>query len=332
MDQHHSRLVLALGMLLVLAGNRGALPATAQEATPAASPAALGPVEFVGEIGGDPFGGFGEVAVAPDGTVWVVGDPNTIHIFDLSGVLRESWGTPGAGPGQFDFSSYGGAVGFDGEGNVYVLESGNLRVEKFDRDRNLVLAWGSFGTGDGQFVGPTDIAVAPDGTVYVADTERRDVQKFAPDGTFLTKVSPTGPAGGFDGVARIGIDPHGNLYVPDVTRVHKFAPDGTLLLTFGSEGTGDGQFLAPIDAAADAAGTVYVSDAATNRVQAFDAEGRFLAGWGGEGTASGQFREPDALALDGAGNIYVLDFGNQRVQKFRLLPPLAPTEIGTPTP
>jgi DNA-binding beta-propeller fold protein YncE len=257
--------------------------------------------------------------------VWAIGD-NEIHIFNPSGTLVETWGTPGAEPGQFDFTAYGGAVGFGSEGNIYVMESGNLRLEKFDLDRNLVLSWGAFGTGDGQFVGPTDIAVAPDGSVYVADTERRDVQKFAPDGTFLTAVSPTGPDGEFEGIARIGVDPHGNLYVPDpdAGRVYKFAPDGTLLLTFGSEGTGDGQFLAPIDAAADATGTVYVSDAVNNRIQAFDAEGRFLAAWGEKGTEPGQFVEPDAIALDGEGHLYVADIGNGRVQKFRLLPPLAP--------
>jgi outer membrane protein assembly factor BamB len=326
-------IVYAIGGSAIPAGGAtpGASPTVVtgiQEATPTASPGAAAPVEFVWEVGGEQFEQPADVAVSPDGSVWVVDQrANHIQLFEPSGALLETWGGPGTGESQFRFGDYG-AVSFDGDGNLYVLDTDNHRVQKFDPDRNFVTAWGRFGTADGEFIAGSDIAVAPDGTVYVIDVERRDVQTFTSDGTFL--FSFDGPSVtvkfGAD-LARIGVDADGNLYVPNGSVVHKFAPDGTLRLTVGSEGGGDGQLGVAIDAAANAAGHLFVSDAATNRIQVFDENGHFLAAWGGEGTEPGQFDGPDALSMDADGNIYVLDFNNKRIQKFRLLPPLATTAV-----
>lgn len=88
------------------------------------------------------------------------------------------------------------------------------------------------------------------------------------------------------------------------------------LFSWGTGGSGDGQFLTCIDAAVDAAGNVYVTDYQGQRVQVFSSDGTFLFKWGSYGQGPGQFYNPTGIALDAAGNVYVVEQGNDRVQKF----------------
>ncbi|RMH34632.1 MAG: 6-bladed beta-propeller [Nitrospirae bacterium] len=127
-----------------------------------------------------------------DGTVYVVDMGNhRIQKFDTStNVLPQllaKWGGGiGAGhasspqaqePGQFR-SPWGIAV--DDAGDVYVADTGNQRIQKFDRDGNFITQWGGFGNGDGQFNFPYGIAVDSRGTVYVADSGNMRIQQFIP--------------------------------------------------------------------------------------------------------------------------------------------------------
>jgi DNA-binding beta-propeller fold protein YncE len=91
---------------------------------------------------------------------------------------------------------------------------------------------------------------------------------------------------------------------------------GIFLSTWGSSGSGSGQFNQPTDVATDGSGNVYVADAGNDRIQKFDARGTFLSTWGSHGSANGQFNQPTGVATDGSGNFYVADFTNNRVQKF----------------
>ena len=93
------------------------------------------------------------------------------------GVFVNKWGTKGTGAGQF------GApldVAVASDGNVYVTEMYNFRIQKFTSAGVFVNKWGTKGTGAGQFEGAGGIAVAPDGSVYVADTQNDRIQKFLP--------------------------------------------------------------------------------------------------------------------------------------------------------
>ena len=78
-------------------------------------------------------------------------------------------------------------VAVDSSGNVYVADTNNNRIQKFDSSGTFITKWGSSGTGDGQFEYPTGIAVDSSGNVYVADTDNHRIQKFDSNGTFLTK-------------------------------------------------------------------------------------------------------------------------------------------------
>ena len=123
--------------------------------------------------------------------------------------------------------------------------------------------------------------------------------------------------GKFSFPQNIALDELGNVYVTDLgnKRVQKFTNDGTFLKTWGSSGTGPGQFQSP--AGIDVFnGTVYVVDNQQNRVQQFDLNGNFISSWGGQGDAPGQFFLPNGIAVSETGSVYVVDTGNQRIQKF----------------
>jgi len=91
---------------------------------------------------------------------------------------------------------------------------------------------------------------------------------------------------------------------------------GTFLTTWGSSGTGNGQFNGPGGIAVDGSGNVFVADNGNNRIQKFDNAGTFLTTWGSFGIGNGQFFGPQGVAVDGSGNVFVAEFGNNRIQKF----------------
>jgi DNA-binding beta-propeller fold protein YncE len=85
---------------------------------------------------------------------------------------------------------------------------------------------------------------------------------------------------------------------------------------WGSEGTGDGQFLRPHDVNFDSKGKVYVTDRDRNDIQMFTQNGTFITKWGSEGEKPGQFKIPYSIEIDSSDNIFVVDRGNDRIQKF----------------
>jgi len=90
----------------------------------------------------------------------------------------------------------------------------------------------------------------------------------------------------------------------------------TLVTTWGSAGSGPGQFNGPQGLAIDPAGNVYVADSDNNRIQKFTSNGNYLNKWGIAASGPGQFNSPSDVAIDSAGNIYVADTSNHRIQKF----------------
>jgi hypothetical protein len=86
--------------------------------------------------------------------------------------------------------------------------------------------------------------------------------------------------------------------------------------TWGSYGTGTGQFEDPVGVAVDTSKNVDVADNGNARIQAFSSSGTFITTWGSYGTGNGQFHEPLGIAVDASGNIYVADTENNRIQFF----------------
>ncbi len=217
--------------------------------------------------------------------------------------------------GNVPFYSPQGIIS-DSAGNIYVEDSGNGRVVKFDPSGNPILKFGSSGTGPGQLSIPTGIVLDSAGNIYVADSNNNRVEVFDSAGTYLFQIG-TGASGNGDydivDPRGIAIDSVGNIYVSEVgnNRIHKFNYRGAYISQFGSYGTGVGQFLGPMGMVIDSADNLYVVDYKNSRVQKFNSSGRWLADIG-----SGYLQGPMGVALDSAGNIYVAGGKNPNIVYF----------------
>jgi uncharacterized protein (TIGR03663 family) len=186
---------------------------------------------------------------------------------------------------------------------------------------------GGPGLEPGRFQRPRGIAVAPDGSLYVADTENHRIQHLAPDGSILGawgSFSGNDPAlaveGSFNEPWGISVGPEGHVYVADTWnhRIQKFNAQGEFVMQWGFFGQAETPiaFWGPRDVLVDQQGRVLVSDTGNKRIVVFDAQGNYLSQFGSQGFGPGQFDEPVGLASDSQGNLYVADTWNQRIQVF----------------
>ena len=108
------------------------------------------------------------------------------------------------------------------------------------------------------------------------------------------------------------------VYVVDTMahRITMWSPDGTRLATFGSRGTGAGEFNYPTHIARDRRGQLYVTDTMNARIQTFDASGGFLRTFGKAGDGPGDLDKPKGVAVDRDGHIYVAEALADTVQIF----------------
>jgi len=134
-------------------------------------------------------------------------------------------GLSGIGDGQLDFPQ---SLAVDAEGDVYVADGGNSRIEKFDSHGTFLTTWGEFGTAAGEIKDPLGgIVVDAAGNVYVSEFSNHRIQKFDSNGIFLTKWGTVGPADGqFVRPYGVAADASGYIYVGDQgnQRIQKFGP------------------------------------------------------------------------------------------------------------
>jgi tripartite motif-containing protein 71 len=323
---------LAVGLLIL---NSLLCPAAVLAGEATATPAAAAPeFEFLwASRGGDePFESPYGMAVDAEGNLWVAdGFRGRFQILAPDGSFLETWGETGSGEGQFDFeTTFGGApagygdIAFDTQGNFYVVDTGNQRIQAFTPNRAFVRSWGRKGRGEGEFISPSGIAVGPDGTVYVSDESRADVQRFDRNGRFLGTIGSFGDGDGqFVIPSAVTVDPDGDVWVTDWSKhqVQRFSPTGELLAVWGIPGSGEGQLSSPNDIAVDAAGRVFIWDDRNFRIQVFTGDGRFLTRFGGIGDEPGQFKSGAGLTLGPDATLYVGDMGRNDVQAFRIVTP-----------
>jgi hypothetical protein len=189
---------------------------------------------------------------------------------------------------------------------------------------NFLSTLASIGSNDGQVLTPRGIATDSAGNVFVADQNDR-VQKFNSSGVFQFKFA-TGGSGTGAVVAAFGVavdNASGNIYVTDGFTertsgiVQKFNSSGAFVTAWGTQGSGNSQFIAGAGGVAvDSAGNVYVADLGNHRVQKFSSSGTFIMSWGSVGSGNGQFSGPSGVAIDASDNVYVADTGSNRIQKF----------------
>lgn len=231
------------------------------------------------------------------------------------------WGGKGNASGQL---LYPRGIKVDKSGDVYVADSGNNRIRIFAPDGTLLASDFNTGSMFSQFFWPNDVALAPDGDIYVCQISgTANVKKFDKDRNYLSDVGASGSkTGQYQTPYAIDTDPDGSLYVLDNSfgqaGVLKYDSGGNFLTKWGTYGVNDGQFAAPDGIAVGSSGRVYVSDTLNNRVQVFDLNGKLLNIFGSYGSGDGQFIKPKGIAVSAGGNVFVADSDNTRVQVFDL--------------
>ena len=167
---------------------------------------------------------------------------------------------------------------------------------------------GGKGVGKGKFDSPTGIAVDGSGNILVADTGNGRIEKFSPNGTFVTSI------GQFEAPNGLSIDHAGNIYVAEIGskhRIQKLGPDGTFIAKWAPGLYGPRKIaIGPDD-------SIYVVDSGGNRIVKFSPDGQVLASWGSEGAGDGQFKGLSSVAVDPTTRkVYVADTLNRRIQVF----------------
>jgi tripartite motif-containing protein 71 len=270
------------------------------------------------------FGPIGALATDAAGDVYVVDSShNRIEKFDPGGGFITAWGHRGGELGEFNFGSSqdytrppGGGIAVAGP-YVYVADSGNNRIERFDLEGGEPMQWGSYGSGPGQFAYPRGVA-ANEAEVIVSDDNHR-VQRFDAAGDYQASAGSygTGP-GQFGFPYGVALDAAGDVYVADDInhRVVKLDAQLAFAGAWGGLGSKPGQLAFPRALASDPAGDTYVANTANDRIEVFDPRGDYLRTFGVSARGPGQLTAPRGLATDPTGRLLVSDTDGNRIELF----------------
>ncbi len=223
--------------------------------------------------------------------------------------------------GRILYPGYGGRRKTTGSGGVIDTVAGEIRNACPDTCPALELGMDR----------PYGITLAPDGSVYIADTFNSRVRKVTPDGMAET-IAPTES---FSRPQDVALDAQGNLYIADSNRyrIVRVAPDGSVEDFAGTGVQGfsgdngpaiDAQLNKPVGMAVGPDGSLYVSDLNNNRIRRITPDGiiRTIAGTGpagfnGDGgpAVDTQLFNPFGIDVGPDGSIYFADTGNGRVRR-----------------
>jgi DNA-binding beta-propeller fold protein YncE len=225
------------------------------------------------------------VAFAPDGTVWVSDRNNDVlrHL-SANGDFITAVGSSSAGSraAQAVTLNKPHGVAVQSDGRVLVADTGSSHVLRLAPGGGMLASWPSprapaqattaGGRSLGAFREPLDVAAAPGGGVYVADTGNRRVEELDANGRLVASWGGAGSAvGRFESPSGIAVDSAGDVFVGDsvLDRIQEFTAHGALLAAWGRRGSEVGELGEPTGMTVDCHGDLLVADTGNNRVQLF---------------------------------------------------------------
>lgn len=259
-------------------------------------------------------------AFAPDGSIYIAdsGNSKIVHL-SADGTVLNNWGsrTPDkqTPPAVSTFNEPWG-IAVDSKGNVYVTDTWNHRVQKFDANGKFLLQWGTGGLSSESatnFWGPRGIMIGSNGDVYVTDTGNRRVAVFDTQGKIQFAFETSADAQLNEPVGIVeGKDQH--VYVADTwnNRVAVFDLKGKYLSSFKVQAWDSTSVNNKPFIAVDGEGRVYVTDPEGARVIVFDNTGNALAAFG-QSSTSGELKLPTGIQVSDKGELWVVDAGNNRL-------------------
>jgi DNA-binding beta-propeller fold protein YncE len=172
-------------------------------------------------------------------------------------------GGQGAALGQLDQPR---AAALDRQGNLYVADTNNKRVVKFNPAGEPVASWGDF-------VEPLGLVVDSGDRIVVLDSEPGWLRRYTADGQLIEEFG--GPDAKFYHPRGLAIDAVDNLYIADTGggRVVKYNDKGEQVAVIGQRGSGPGQLTEPTGVAVDPMGAVWVADTATSKMVRYGPDG-----------------------------------------------------------
>jgi DNA-binding beta-propeller fold protein YncE len=204
----------------------------------------------------------------------------------------------------------------DAAGNVWVTDFALHQVIKFSPDGVPLLTLGvrgRRGRDATHFSGPTDVAFAPNGDVYISDGYGNSrIARFTASGQFIGEWGSWGKGPGqFKIPHSLAIDANGRVYVADRTnkRIQVFTPTGEFITYWKLKDRPNSVFVTPDQ-------RVYVANWKTNSVSIFDLNGQLLGQWGRGGRTPGRLNEPHMLTVDDQGEVFIAEAGAKRIQKW----------------
>jgi sugar lactone lactonase YvrE len=270
-----------------------------------------------------------DLAVGPDGNLYVTDVSQRVTVISPTGMVLRRWGKPGSGPGEFKFTSIdpntptdvAGNITIGPDGNVYVSDSGNARVQVFTRQGRFIRQFGSFGNGKGQFIRPFDLVVDGAGNVYVADDQAQTLSKFSPVGKVDWQIG-VGVSTDPDLIGNFHfseMDAHGRIVIVNdsQTRVLYVDPSGHKVDAF-SPSTSGSPTGGVCGATVDAAGNTYVIGCGpqpTGPTLVYDRAHRLIAKW--PGTTYSLLRSP---VFGPRGEVFALAVGGTILKLHITLP------------
>ncbi len=224
--------------------------------------------------------------------------------------LLFAFGGEGDQPGQFRNPS---GIALDLEGNVYIADTGNHRVQKFDSHGRFLKQVGGFGWGREQFDRPVDLCASGGLDVFVADYNNGRIERYDVHLNYISSFysdDAHAETHRFGFPLGVSISAHGELFIVDGEnrRLLKVNSFGVPELSFGDFRWALGRLERPAQVAVSGKGLVYATDAGGGRLLVYDYYGNFVRQLG-----SGLLRDPAGVAVDLRGRVWVADSGNDCV-------------------